>query len=103
MSLTATDLNEIRTIVRDEVHTVVREELESAISTRIDPRLDKIEGRIEALENDVKDMYKMLSELQKLTRPIAHFEKYDLEKKILTTYENIIAIAKKAGVTLPRE
>lgn len=95
MSLTAQDLMQIR--------TAIREEAESIISARIEPRFDSLDGRIEALDNDVKDIYKMISELQKLTRQAAHFEKYDLEQKVLKTYRSIIAIAKEAGVTLPRE
>jgi hypothetical protein len=94
MSLTQSDLQQVR--------TVVREELESTIAVRIDPRFDTLEGNIEALNNDIKDIYKMISELQKLTRQVAHFEKYDLEQKILSSYKNIVAIAKEAGVTLPQ-
>jgi phage shock protein A len=94
MSLTAIDLQQIR--------TMVREEMESIVSVRVDPRFDSLDGRLEALDNDIKDIYKMISELQKLTRSVAHFEKYDLEQKILKTYESVVAIAKEAGVTLPR-
>jgi hypothetical protein len=94
MSLTASDFQQIR--------TVVREEMESIISTRIDPRFDSLDGRLEALDNDVKDIYAMVSELKKLTRQVAHFEKYDLEQKILKTYEDVVAIAKEANVNLPR-
>ncbi len=101
MSLTNDDIKQIRTIVREEARTIVREELDSAISTRIEPRFDTIEGRLETLENDIKDIYEMISELQKLTRRVAHFEKYDLEQKILTAYKNILAIADDAGIKLP--
>ena len=94
MSLTTVDLSQIRTIVREEV--------DSIINSRIDPRFDRVDGTIEAVNNDIKDIHEMVSELQKLVRPIAHFEKYDLEQKILTTYKNIVTIAKEAGVTLPR-
>ena len=81
---------------------MIRDEIESVIAARIEPRFDSLDGSIEALNNDIKDIYEMITELQKLTRPVAHFEKHDLEQKILTTYKNIIAIAKEAGVTLPR-
>lgn len=110
MSLTQSDLKQIRTIVRDEVmvtfddigRRTVREETGSIVSTRIDPRFDMLEGRIKALDNDIKDIYKMISTLQKLTRQAAHFEKYDLEQKVLKTYKNILAIAKEAGIILPK-
>lgn len=101
MSLTTDDLQQIRTIVRDEARIIVREEIESAISARIEPRFDSLDGRLETLENDIKDIYEMISDLQKLTRQVAHFEKYDLEQKILKSYKNLIAIAKEAGVDLP--
>lgn len=94
MSLTTEDFKQIR--------LAIREEMESMISGRIDPRFDSLEGRLEALDNDVKDIYKMISELQNLTRPVAHFEKYDLEQKVLKTYRDVVAIAKEAGITLPR-
>ena len=93
MSLTQSDLGQIRTLVREEVGSIITE--------RIDLRFDRLEGHIEALENDTKEIYNMLSELQKLTRPVAHFEKHQLEQKILTSYRDILAIAKKAGVDLP--
>ena len=102
MSLTTEDMQQIRVIVREEARVIVREELESSITTRIDPRFNSLDGRIEALDNDIKEIYAMISELQKLTRQVAHFEKYDLEQKILSSYKNIISIAKVAGISLPR-
>ena len=106
MSLTTEDLKQIRTVVQEEIESrtrvIVREEIESAIRAQVIPRFDKLEGNIEALNNDIKEIYEMISDLQKLTRQVAHFEKYDLEQKILTSYKNIVAIAKEAGVTLPR-
>lgn len=101
MSLTDNDLGQIRQIVRDEARVIVREEIDSAISARIEPRFDKMEGNLEALENDIKEIYEMLAELQKHARPVAHFEKYNLEQKILESYHGVLAIAKEAGVKLP--
>jgi len=94
MSLTTTDLRQIRVLVR--------EEMDSIISTRIDPRFDTLEGHLEALENDIKEIYEMISGLHKLTRQVAHFEKYDLEQKILTSYKDLLSLAKEAGVELPQ-
>ena len=111
MGLTTDDLQQIRTIVKEEArivvrkeaHTIMHEELDSTVTTRIDPRFDNLEERVEALDNDIKEIYEMISELQKLTRQVAHFEKYDLEQKILKSYKNIMSIAKEAGVKLPEQ
>ena len=101
MSLNEADLHNIRTIIREESREIVREELNSAISSRIESRFDKLDGDILALENDIKDICQMITELQKLSRNVARFEKQDLEQKILSSYKEILAIAKKAGVDLP--
>lgn len=103
------DLQEIRGIVREEVRVIVKEEVRDAFQTEgrkivreeISKSISTLDGKLEALENDVKDMYEMISELQKLSRRVAHFEKYDLEQKILTSYKQIVAIAKEAEVKLP--
>ena len=110
MSLTAADLKNIRTLVREEVvvafdtygRQIIRDEVNSAISIKIEPRFDNIDGRIEALDNDVRDIYEMISKLQKLNRRVAHVEKYNLEKKILTAYKDILTIADDAGIKLPQ-
>ncbi|MFZ1324240.1 MAG: hypothetical protein WAQ57_03735 [Candidatus Saccharimonadales bacterium] len=85
-----------------QIRTLIREELESVINVRIDPRFDTLEGKLKALENDVKDIYSMLSELQTSTRKLAHYEKYDLEQKIVSSYMEILTLAKEAGVKLPQ-
>ncbi len=95
MSLTEPDVKKIRLIVREEV--------ESIISTRVEPRFDNVEGKLETLENDIKDIYEMIADLQKLTRQVAHFEKYDLEQKVVTAYKGIVAIAQQEGIKLPRQ
>ena len=92
--LTSYDLEQIRTAIRDEVNSIM--------TTRVDPQLHDIKGDLEALNNDIKDIYEMISEIQKLERQVAHFEKYDLEQKILNSYKNLLALAKEAGITLPR-
>lgn len=86
MSLTANDLQEIRTIVRDEV------------SRQIEP----LNGEIQALRNDIKEIYRMPAELQSITITDKVFEKLSLEKKLLTLNAKLVAAAKQAGVTLPR-
>lgn len=92
--LTLNDLEQIRTVISDEVNSIM--------TTRVDPQLHEIKDDLESLNNDIKDIYEMISEFQKLERQVAHFEKYDLEQKILNSYKNILALAKEAGIKLPR-
>ena len=70
MSLTATDLQDIRTIIREEVPEIVHKEVSVQLGPvnghlrDIDERLTSVEGRLEGVENDVKDIYFMITELQ---------------------------------------
>jgi ABC-type cobalamin/Fe3+-siderophores transport system ATPase subunit len=86
MSLTQSDLQEIRTIVRDEVTRAVT----------------PLEGRLEALENDIKEIYTMLKDLQGSAITDKNFRKLSLKKRLLTINAELLATAKDAGVTLPR-
>lgn len=97
MSLTTDDLNQIRTIVRDEV----RDEVSSQLMP-INDKLDSLDGKIAALENDVKEIYEMIADLQRGQQSTNKFLKLSLEDKILKTYNELIITAKQAGVTLPR-
>lgn len=105
MSLTQNDLQEIRSIVRTEVQDIVRSEVRSEVHSAIvplDKKLDAIAGRVETLKNDVKEIYKMLSELLKNQQSTNKFLKLSLQDKILKTYKELILTAKQAGVVLPR-
>lgn len=93
MSLTQTDLQEIRVIIRDEVRSGV---------SNVEQKLDALAGKVEALENDVKEIYEMLTDLRKDQLSTNKFLKLSLEDKILKTYKEIVLTAKQAGVTLPR-
>ena len=53
MSLTADDLQAIRTLLREEV------------SFLFDKELAPIKGEIQALRNDIKEVYGMVGELQR--------------------------------------
>jgi hypothetical protein len=53
MSLTASDLDEIRNIV------------ESALTRQTDKAIKPIQGEIEALRNDIAEIYDMIADLQK--------------------------------------
>lgn len=94
MSLTADDLQSIRTMVQDAVGTTVRDE----VSTQIKPLTNKIE----AIHNDIKEIYKMISDLQSSTITDKSFKKKSLEDKLLTVNAELLAMAKQAGITLPR-
>lgn len=90
MSLTSSDLEDIRTIFRDEAR--------STISTELKP----IKDELEMLRNDIKDIYFMISDLQHSTITDKDFKRLTLEKKLLTLNAELINAAKLAGITLPR-
>jgi hypothetical protein len=62
MSLNTEDLGQIRTIVREEVNLIIRDELESSISSRIDPRFDTLEGRLQASEYDINEIISLAND-----------------------------------------
>jgi hypothetical protein len=71
MSLTATDLEQIRGVVREEVNSSVAPRFADlnrevgGLSRRIDlltEKVDKFDGRITANENDIKDIYGLLDQ-----------------------------------------
>jgi hypothetical protein len=81
MSLSYDDLQAIRTIVKETVNP--------------------LRGDIEALSNDVKDIYEMISDLQKTIGINGSFEKLSIEKKILRLHAQLVEAARQAGVSLP--
>ena len=81
MSLTTSDLHEIRNIVEEVVQPLTNE--------------------IQALRNDIKDIYEMIAELQN-NNPERKFDKLSLENKILALNSKLMIAAKQAGITLPR-
>lgn len=93
MSLTQTDLQEIKNIVRDEVRSAL---------VPVEQKLDALTGKVEALENDVKEIYEMVAKLQRDQQSTNKFLKLSIEDKILKTYKELVLTAKEAGVTLPR-
>ena len=82
MSLTSEDLLQIRTIVSEVV--------------------EPLRGEIEALSNDVKEIYNMISEMQSTTFTDKTFQKRSIEEKLLTLNAELLAAAKQAGIKLPR-
>jgi hypothetical protein len=94
MNLTNDDLQAIRGIIKDEVSSIVR----STIKEELRP----ISGELEALRNDIKEIYDMLSELESKVAPDTRFTKLSLEQKLLRLNSELLAAAKQAGISLPR-
>ncbi len=86
MSLTATDLEEIRNIVK------------SSLSIELKP----IKDELDMLRNDIKEIYFMIADLQHSSITDKDFKKLSLEKKLLTLNAELISAARQAGITLPR-
>jgi len=82
MSLTQSDLQEIRSIVQTAVEPLANE--------------------IKALRNDIREIHDMIAELQSSTITDKEFKKRTLEEKLLTLNAELLAAAKQAGVSLPR-
>ncbi|MCA9313561.1 hypothetical protein KDA08_04605, partial [Candidatus Saccharibacteria bacterium] len=62
--------------------------------------MDELSGRVEALENDIKEIYIMLANETQITdKKIA---KFSLEEKLLKLNAELISTAKQAGIVLPR-
>ena len=64
--------------------------------------LERLEGKVAALEADVKDIFAMLSRMQNSTGGNRSFQKLNLEDKLLKLNAELLAAAKQAGITLPR-
>lgn len=117
MSLTTTDLEDIRTIFREEIKPLEVEvarlatevtELGNRITSLeirvglLENRVTSLEGKVVALEDDVKEIYFMLEDFQKATGIDRSFKKLSLENKILKLHTEIQATAKQANIVLPR-
>ncbi len=109
MSLTATDLKEIRTIIHDEVRTIVHDEISSELApierrlTSIESKLSNLEGKVEALENDAKTICFMLANLKKHSILVSKdFRKLTLDAKLMRINADLLTAAKQADITLPR-
>ena len=63
--------------------------------------VDPIKGDLEALGNDIKEIYDMITDLQKNSSSKESFSKLGVEQKILQLHADLIEAAKQAGVTLP--
>lgn len=82
MSLTQSDLQEIRSIVEKVV--------------------EPLKSEVQALRNDIKEVYGVIAELQGQIITDKNFNKLPLEQKLLTINAELITAAKQVGITLPR-
>lgn len=71
------------------------------IESLLDKKLDPVLGKLEALENDVKEIYYMIAKLEKSESVSNKFSKLSVEQKILKMYKELKQTAKEAGVNLP--
>jgi hypothetical protein len=86
MSLTATDLEQIRTIISGELTS----------------ELAPIKSELKAIRNDIKEIYNMIAKLQSGFVTDPEFQKLSIEKKLLQLNAELLTAAKQAGITLPR-
>ena len=61
-----------------------------------------LNGRVEALENDIKDIYIMQTGRKNVALNDKKFTSLPLEEKILIFNTELLKVAKQAGVSLPR-
>lgn len=90
MSLSTTDLDQIRNII------------ESALTKQTSEVIKPIQGELEALRNDIKEIYDMLADIQGSFQPDNQFQKLSIEQKLLKLNSELLAAAKQAGISLPR-
>ena len=81
MSLTNIDLADIRSILKEE--------------------LRPLQGKLEALSNDIKEIYSMISDLRNKTLPNKQFQKLSIEQKLLKLNTELLSAAKQAEIQLP--
>ena len=63
-------------------------------------KLDDIEGRLLALEEDIKEIYMMLDK-HVLGKKLTSIHGKNLEQQVIEAYQNILQIAKEANIKLP--
>ena len=71
-----------------------------AIRKIVEETLDPIKGELEALGNDVKEIYDMIASIQK-SPDTTNLQKLNIEEKILKLHSELVEAANQAGITLP--
>ena len=65
-------------------------------------RLSRVEGELQALTNDIKEIYDVIYGKPNKSFMSASFAKMSSKEKLLVINEELLKIAKDAGVVLPR-
>ena len=65
-------------------------------------RLGRVEGELQALTNDIKEIYDVIYNKPNKTLMSASFAKMSSKEKLLVINEELLKIAKDTGVVLPR-
>ena len=65
-------------------------------------RLGRVEGELQALTNDIKEIYDVIYGKPNKSFMSASFAKMSSKEKLLLINEELLKIAKDAGVVLPR-
>jgi len=81
--------------------SLTQEDLQQ-IEAIFDRKLDPVLGELKALREDIKEIYSMITNLQKSTITDSEFASKSLEEKLLALNAELLAAAKQAGIALPR-
>ena len=65
-------------------------------------RLDRVEGELQALTNDIKEIYDVIYSKPNKAFMSASFAKMSSKEKLLLINEELLKMAKDAGIVLPR-
>ena len=65
-------------------------------------RLGRVEGELQALTNDIKEIYDVIYDKPNKSFMSASFAKMSSKEKLLVINEELLKMAKDAGVVLPR-
>jgi hypothetical protein len=95
MGLSNIDLDRIKTLFREEIRPIVREEVQALVpgivAVEISKQMSPTPGGMLALENDIKELYRSVSQMQK-----------EMNNGFKSLRLNIAFLAKQIGVRLPK-
>ncbi len=98
MSLTEEDLQQLRLAIREEATSVIDVKLREYVAP--------LSGEIQALRNDIKEIYDMLADINKRTgnKPVLDSAFSDLSDKeqLLRLNDILLSTAKRLHIELPR-
>ncbi len=82
--------------------SLTQEDLQQ-IEAIFDRKLSPVLGELEALRNDVKEIYGMIAKLEKNSVRIDEsFRNLSVKEQILQLNAAVVALAQKEGIVLPR-